>query len=83
MTEKSCTAAKSEIEGVTLALSILGIFALSALYYTSEQRYPGTGIQSVIYGGALLGGISLISYIPASAYGGYYCGLEYSKKSSR
>lgn len=81
--QKSCVSAKSEVEGANLILGVLGIIGLSTLYYTSEQRYPGTGFQSLIYGGAITGSVYLVSQIPMHFYTWQYCNLDYQKKSSR
>lgn len=79
--QKSCSTAKSETEGMNLIFGVLGILGLGTLYYSSESKYPGTGFQSLVYGGALFGGIYLVSQIPMHFYTWQYCNLDNTKKS--
>jgi len=69
----ACTLATKTTDGINIGLGVIALATLGYLYQSSEQQYPGTGLQSIIYGSAILGGIGLVSQIPLSAYKTYSC----------
>ncbi len=67
-TESACTLAKSTSDGIGLGFGIIALITLGYLYQSSEQQYPGTGLQSIIYGSAIVGGIAVVGQLPLSVY---------------
>lgn len=71
----TCTLATQTTDGINIGLGVIALAMLGYLYQTSEQQYPGTGLQSIIYGSAILGGIGIVSQLPLSAYKHYSCNM--------
>lgn len=72
----ACTLATKTTDGINIGIGVLALITLGYLYQSSEQQYPGTGLQSIIYGSAILGGVGIISQLPLSAYKHYSCNMQ-------
>ena len=71
----ACVLATQTTDGINIGIGVIALAILGYLYQSSEQNYPGTGLQSLIYGSAILGGIGIVSQLPLSAYKHYSCNI--------
>jgi len=72
----TCTLATQTTDGINIGLGVISLAILGYLYQSSETNYPGTGLQSLIYGSAIIGGIALVGQLPLSVYKYSSCNLS-------
>jgi hypothetical protein len=71
--KKACTVSNQQVDGMNLALGLLGVGAIGYIYTSTESQYPGAGLQGLIYGSAIVGGVYMIATTLTGVYKNVRC----------